>query len=567
MLSYRTKTRVVIALVVAGVILAALSSIVTSWNMRFDDSYISYRYAQNFANGFGLVWNVGEAPTEGYTNLLFVLVIAPFLRLGIDPLTAARIVSVLCLIATCLILYRVGKSKYGMTSFQAFLAPAILLLVPSTFALVLVGLETIAYALGLLASLLLSGCIFRTGTVKSAVILSFVLFLTSLLRPEVVLFLPLLWLILILKRRRIPGAIRSLLLTLSLSVGLQLLLLAWKYAFFGSVLPNPFYIKAAGSWLSSTGLESVLLFLGTYLVLIGLVVFSFCYSSRFREVIESPVEDQILVRLLGISFVVLDLLFFVRSDTLADMAGRFLYPLVPLLLFLAFPIFKTLGDVITKSLEVRWVAPILAALLLVLLVSGTTVSNLRGQITLSRYTQAQETMNAQLLENRQLELAESLSKFSRIKETRIAYGDAGIVPYYTGALWLDPVGLNDSFLARTKNQDSAVDYFFSQSPDLVLLPKEKTGGLISFGHGPLGDYSSWADDPRWDDYEYVGTMLRDDAPYDLLFMVRKESANAEELSVYLRTKVVDGWDKATPIRLGTKEVQQNDTSSWTPRIR
>lgn len=39
----------------------------------FDDAMISMRYARNLADGSGLVWNPGEAPVEGYTNLLWTL--------------------------------------------------------------------------------------------------------------------------------------------------------------------------------------------------------------------------------------------------------------------------------------------------------------------------------------------------------------------------------------------------------------------------------------------------------------------------------------------------------------
>jgi hypothetical protein len=39
----------------------------------FDDAMISMRYARNLAEGHGLVWNPGEAPVEGYTNLLWTL--------------------------------------------------------------------------------------------------------------------------------------------------------------------------------------------------------------------------------------------------------------------------------------------------------------------------------------------------------------------------------------------------------------------------------------------------------------------------------------------------------------
>lgn len=41
-----------------------------------DDAYISYHYAENLAAGKGLVFNPGER-VEGYSNLLYVLLMAP----------------------------------------------------------------------------------------------------------------------------------------------------------------------------------------------------------------------------------------------------------------------------------------------------------------------------------------------------------------------------------------------------------------------------------------------------------------------------------------------------------
>ena len=45
----------------------------TRYFVLFEDAMISMRYAQHFADGNGLTWNVGEPPIEGFTNLLWVL--------------------------------------------------------------------------------------------------------------------------------------------------------------------------------------------------------------------------------------------------------------------------------------------------------------------------------------------------------------------------------------------------------------------------------------------------------------------------------------------------------------
>jgi hypothetical protein len=42
----------------------------------FDDAMISMQYGKNLAQGHGLVWNAGEKPVEGYSNPLWVLLMA-----------------------------------------------------------------------------------------------------------------------------------------------------------------------------------------------------------------------------------------------------------------------------------------------------------------------------------------------------------------------------------------------------------------------------------------------------------------------------------------------------------
>ena len=59
--------------------------VLLAWINRFvqDDAYISFRYARNLADGFGLVWNIGER-VEGYTNFLWTLLMVPAFWLGCD---------------------------------------------------------------------------------------------------------------------------------------------------------------------------------------------------------------------------------------------------------------------------------------------------------------------------------------------------------------------------------------------------------------------------------------------------------------------------------------------------
>ena len=78
-----------------GIALCGLAVVVFAWESRavhphLDDSYITYQYARNLVEGHGLVFNVGEY-VEGFTNLLWTLLIAGGLALGFEATTVGHL--------------------------------------------------------------------------------------------------------------------------------------------------------------------------------------------------------------------------------------------------------------------------------------------------------------------------------------------------------------------------------------------------------------------------------------------------------------------------------------------
>ncbi len=76
-----------------------------AWQYPFyvDDAYISLRYAHNLLHHGELVWNLGER-VEGYTNFLFVLLVAGLGGLGLDLKLASQFIGVVAygaLLVTC----------------------------------------------------------------------------------------------------------------------------------------------------------------------------------------------------------------------------------------------------------------------------------------------------------------------------------------------------------------------------------------------------------------------------------------------------------------------------------
>ncbi len=58
-------------------------------NFIVDEALVTFRYAERFGEGRGLTWTPGP-PVEGYSNLLWVLILAAAHAVGISPETAAR---------------------------------------------------------------------------------------------------------------------------------------------------------------------------------------------------------------------------------------------------------------------------------------------------------------------------------------------------------------------------------------------------------------------------------------------------------------------------------------------
>jgi hypothetical protein len=74
-----------------------------------DDSFISYRFARNLADGFGLSWNPGSPPCEGYTNFLYVVVVAAFVRMGVPAPSAGLAVGIASSLALLVVAWRLVR--------------------------------------------------------------------------------------------------------------------------------------------------------------------------------------------------------------------------------------------------------------------------------------------------------------------------------------------------------------------------------------------------------------------------------------------------------------------------
>lgn len=231
---------------VGAVAIAAVGLVHTrAWRFICDDAYISFRYARNLAEHGTLAYNV-VAPRElieGYTNFLWVLLLALGDRCGVAPevlapvLTQSAVIGALALV--CWLLRRVS----GAWS----LVPALLLACSPEF---MVwgqgGLET-ALAAALTFAAMGAGA---SGRWPGAGVLTA---LAGLTRPDALLPIGLFfgtWLI-VHGRKDWPGW-RRLLVGGALAAGPLLVHLLWRHEYYGSWAPNTWTVKQFGGLLRGT---------------------------------------------------------------------------------------------------------------------------------------------------------------------------------------------------------------------------------------------------------------------------------------------------------------------------
>jgi hypothetical protein len=211
------------------------------YNFTVDDAYISFRYADNLAQGKGIVYNVGERQ-EGYSNFLWIILLAIFSWLGISPVIASKFLSIIFGVGICILTLKLSQLFEKENVFLNF-AAVLLLVVNNSFALWTVsGMETAFYTFLLLLACYL---FLRDTDSKKIYVSAFCFLLVALTRPEGIIFfsLPVLFIIYDLfishaEFRRKFFIIYLLILAIPFSV-----YLVWKFLYFGTIIPNPFYAK------------------------------------------------------------------------------------------------------------------------------------------------------------------------------------------------------------------------------------------------------------------------------------------------------------------------------------
>jgi hypothetical protein len=415
-------------------VLAASLALAYSNAFIQDDAFISFRYAANLVTAGELTWNAGSGERiEGYTNFLWVVLLALPIALGFDPVLASQALGFGFAFGTLYFTHRLALELFAEA--PPALLTVVLLATNYTFsAYATGGLETQMQACWIVAG----GCVAvgmrHAGRhpIRAAVLLSVLAAAGLLTRLDSALPFALLFGLAGWSYRRCEGRaatrwvplIASLLLPVSIVVAPWL---AWKQLYYGDILPNTYYAKAGRlSWeIAGQGLGYLYEFLYSYwlLPLVALAALR-CRHWRVR-----PVMGWIaLVVVAWGGYVVL-----VGGDF---MEFRMLVPVLP---FVAVSLAATVWTFDSPAVRIGLVAFVLAGSLH----HGLTFESVRGIAPVSQ-------LNENIVVRGWDEIGRSLHTMFGASEPPVAIATtaAGAIAYYSGLPTVDMHGLNDAWIAR-----------------------------------------------------------------------------------------------------------------------
>ncbi len=414
-----------------------------------DDTYISMRYARHLVNGHGLVWNVGEAPVEGYTNFLWVMWIALLMTIVREPSYAMIASAAAFHVMAALLLYRLFRKCYQVHWLPACSAALLLGAWEPIRTQVFTALEApmllvlFVAALSLLSERPTTAPWWLAGPLVSGML--------PLVRPDG-LFLTLLLAAVYWGTQRPEARLWQHLKAGLCFFGPLAALTLLRAVYFGDVLPNTYYLKVLNRPdRLHYGIDYVVEFLRTFygtvllvpLVLVGIFL---------RELIARVAAWGIVGILAYVAY---------QGGDYAPW-WRFMVPMLPLFLIL----FALTATKCLTTVRLRFLGVVLCMVLLLV--------GLKREYLLLRSGYLLPKPGEETADNIRLGLS-----LKAVCSTGTLTADfwAGATPYFSGLRSVDMLGRSDPVIARGAAYEPRgvpghdkfdFDYVLSRKPDVII---------------------------------------------------------------------------------------------------
>jgi arabinofuranosyltransferase len=488
-----------------------------------DDSFVSFRYADNLASGNGLVFNIGER-VEGYTNFLWTVLVAGMMAMGGEPIVATSAVNMVLgfviVALTMRLAYHLDNEVLGAGEtpgsasvslacgqdgppprtpnpepcFPALvIAPvaAVLLAVSSPFLLYSVrgsGMETALFTALILATLLaLAG--------RAWVVAGLLTVLTMMTRPDGIILAGCGTLYALLtggqgRGERGEGAggrgermgrwliTRHLSLVTGIRYGgvvaaLYIPYFLWRWSYYGYLLPNTFYAKVGSTW-SQIERGAVYLFDTGNTYVLPYVVIAAGVAGIWAWHKNTHARWPLVGLIGGMAALFALYVVIVGGDWMPG--ARFVVPIVPLLVLLI-----AWGEAGLMR-RAGW------GLSLVLLTTLLAVLVVRIPRD-SRYNPDTPFWEENYWIHANRETGLWLNTHTPT-DTLIATAVAGAIPFYSKRPTIDALGLTDEYIAhrpaetlgqgRAGHEKTDPDYILKRNPHIITFR-----GSVMFWEHPL----------------------------------------------------------------------------------
>jgi hypothetical protein len=468
-----------------------------------EDAAMLMRYAEHFAQGNGIVWNIGEPPVDGATDFLFMIVVGVLNRLGLSVEAAVRAITITSHFLTVGLIYVGMRRVQGSGILPAFVSAAYFAVGPGLF-LSAADFGTPFFALAIAGAWLLAQRLILSPdrSIYDYLAFSLTCLIAGLIRPEGVLIclfmLVAIGLIVSFKELCRLGVVYA-----AVFFALGGAYFAWRWQYFGYPLPNPFYKKGGGHFYFG-GLKSSI-----KENLIQLHPFIPAFLLSLRQANSFRLGLAFLVPIAGSVA-----MWAALSDEM-NFGGRFQYPTLAIGILSWFPLVRTLPK------DFSW--PSFATLgRMQKLAAGLALASVLGVVLVR---QAVHSVGITYPKDGRYDVARMLSDYAGRGYT-IATTEAGLLPLYSGWRAIDTWGLNDKWIAHhgliteeyLDRQNPAVIMWHGYFSPLKPLSKEQSESLWSRhvltlkkyveGHG-FTLAAAYAVSPEDAHYYYVRSDLPD----------------------------------------------------------
>ena len=497
-----------------------------------EDSFISFHFAKNLAEGYGLVWNIGELPVEGYTNFLWVIICTLGTITGFNIIIFAQFFGVTAGIFTLFYVYNISR-QIGFDKSTALL-PCLFLAVSGPFATwASSGMETNLFTLFIVGSVYHIISFWKSGDSKSLHLSFLLCLLATLTRPEgfgIFLLLLFLQIIFYLKKER-PGRNLKPLITAVLVYLIPFIVyFIWRYSYFGYLLPLTFYAKTGGTFYQWFRGLKYLIYFSIHFLLPFLPLLLYLFWKRkelvknnnislfkwFKKPLSNNSFSLIFCGVLCSAYIFYIIL--VGGDYMA--MYRFFVPILPLIYILlaaGFHLMKNSRQSLTNNY--------LAVIFILIALAGTVLQSTPLEKILFQkpgitHGQYQGVGTERWHSNRLTLIGKFFNQYKKSDDESLATGAIGAISYYSGLKIYDIYGLVDPEIAMMDYDDVGKGFPGHEKKDLLhTLSKEPTYFLFNreLTDQPA-DYPSYSNE--------VNNVLREN--YSLVSKWLKDENNNEE---------------------------------------